>query len=167
MTEGEEREPLQLLKHCYPLYMRAFSLLFNCAAFGLPIYLISPVLADPFGMPVYVLILLFLVALWVSGQLLLVANYFPTVLTDEEGIRVKFLWLYLHVPWQDVVGLEPARHFKRNKTHWVVITKSLTPFHRFYGLLYALTVRPSFTFDHNISDYSRLLGRIKLHLNQK
>jgi hypothetical protein len=166
MTEGEEQEPLQPLEHRYPWYIGVFSFLFSCGAFGLPIYLMSSVLAGSFGIPAYVLILLFLTALGVGGQLLFVANYFPTILSDEEGVQVKFLWRYYRVPWQDVVDLEPMRPFRRSKFLWIVITRSLTPFHRFYGLTYAWTFRPGFTFTHDIGDYDRLLWRIKLHLRR-
>ena len=160
-------EPMQPIVHRYPRYVRVFCLLFNCAAFVLPIYLLSAIFSAGSDAPLHWLALVVVMAVYIGGTLLFTANYFPSILTDEDGMQIKFLYWNLYVPWEEVVALESVRYFGvSTKTHWVVITRTLPLFHRLYGLMYARTIRPCFTFNHSISDYKRLLRRITLHLKR-
>src|SRR5262245_32891570 len=62
------------------------------------------------------------------------ANMFPEIISDENGLLVRlFLWR-LEVKWEDVVEVTELSfaRFLSGTSHYVIKTKSLTPFHCFY-----------------------------------
>ena len=95
---------------------------------------------------------------------ILTANLFPDIEADKENIYIHFLWYRLPVKWQDIIGIKPSwANIPRHPTTWVVSTRTLTPFHRFYGLLYAFTVQPSFIIRYEITDRDKLIRLIRGH----
>jgi hypothetical protein len=89
-------------------------------------------------------------------------NMFPEIISDEDGLSVRFLLWHFRVKWDDLVGFNENNfsNFLSGSSHYIVKTKSLTPLHRFYGL-YALSFSPSFMLKSNIKDFSLLLTRIQ------
>jgi hypothetical protein len=95
--------------------------------------------------------------------MILAANYEPEILTDDKGLHIRFLWMHLIVKWEDVIGVKPL--FLFIKTHWVIRTRSLTPFHRLYGL-YSFALYPCLLFSKSITDYDELQKRLKSAIHQ-
>jgi len=90
------------------------------------------------------------------------ANMFPEITTDENGLLVRFFLWRLRVKWEDLIEVKEFSFARllSGTSQYVIKTKSLTPFHRFYGL-YALSFSPSFLIRSNIIDFSLLLKRIQ------
>lgn len=90
------------------------------------------------------------------------ANFFPEIITDDEGLLVRFFFWRLRVKWEDVIGIkqDKSTSFLSRTSHYIVQTKALTPLHRFYGL-YALSFHPSFLMQSKITDFELLLQRIQ------
>lgn len=104
--------------------------------------------------------------LFVWGLLFLFfGNMFPEIITNEDGLLIRFLFWRLRVKWNDLVGIQEDTlgKFLSGTSHYVVKTKALTPFHRFYGL-YARSFSPSFMIKSNINDFSILKKRIQEHI---
>ncbi len=89
-------------------------------------------------------------------------NLHPEVITDREGLLVRFLFWRFRVKWEDVIGIKQDKlaSFLSGTSHYIVQTKSLTFLHRFYGL-YALSFKPSFLMQSNITNFKLLLERIQ------
>ena len=94
--------------------------------------------------------------------ILFFANMFPEITTDENGLLVRFFLWRLRVKWEDLIEVKEFSFARllSGTSQYVIKTKSLTPFHRFYGL-YALSFSPSFLIRSNIIDFSLLLKRIQ------
>jgi hypothetical protein len=154
--------------HYSPLWlMRAFNLLMSSSGLYLTII---PMVAGVFGVEsnaritsleqVKFLLYMFVLSLPIG---ILAGNFFTEVVSDAEGLRIKFLWKDLVVRWEDVIEVKPMFSWMPLKTRgpWVVRTHALTPFHRLYGLIYGLTFSPSFVYGHGISHADELTRRMK------
>jgi hypothetical protein len=105
-------------------------------------------------------------AIFLGVVLMITANYFCDVAIDDTGVSVTFLWKVLHVDWQDIVTIKPVKFTGRSHS-WVVITKSLTPFHRLLGLSYAFSWSPSFIISPSLRDGEDLVKIIEERANGK
>ena len=150
-------------------FIRAFAALFNIAAFVFPIWIsyrfISTAVTAGREIAPGKVVEILLLAGFSSLVLLLTANYFPEVKTDEGGLYVSFVWRRLRVPFKDLVQLKPdlmERLLRPSDPRiWVVATRSLTPFHRLYGILYAFWLHPSFILHSSLQSTDRVLEIIR------
>jgi len=79
------------------------------------------------------------------------------------GLLVRFFLWWFRINWEDIVKIKKNSLLSfLGASRFIVQTKSLTPFHRFYGL-YALSFAPSFLVKSDIQDFSLLLERIQEH----
>ncbi len=97
-----------------------------------------------------------------------IAAYFfwQNITVTDEGLLVEFLWKDLFVPWDKIVEIKPAYGFWRNSQNtkiYVVLTNALTPFHRCFGVIYGLSIKPAFIIYSTISEYESLVETIKSH----
>ncbi|HZM22680.1 MAG TPA: hypothetical protein VFC02_13110 [Anaerolineales bacterium] len=99
---------------------------------------------------------------------LLVAAYFhQDVYVDDQGLFVEFLWNKIKVPWQDIIEVKyiwGVGFLREEKRPLVVVVKSLTSFHRVFGVLYAKSIRPAFIIDVTIDDFQTLKKTIQKHI---
>lgn len=94
---------------------------------------------------------------------ILVANSYPAIDADEDGLFVHFCFFRLRVKWDDIVevknsfgnylGFFPFDSF-------VVRTRALTLFHRLYGSS-LFSLQPSFLVHSHISGFPKLFASIK------
>jgi hypothetical protein len=149
----------------YPWYIRwFFTIPLNISAFVIPIYFVGKfifrVITKKSLSPEVLLAILFNVV-FICVVLILTANFFPEVKADNLGLYVSFLWYRLPVTWQDIIEIKPSFFNLPNRpTTWVVLTRTLTPFHRLYGLLYAFTFHPSFILRYEIENRGDLIEKI-------
>ncbi len=149
--------------------MRWFTLAFNILGFLTPLYFVVSfaIKAGQTGnliSPVVWLVVI-LQAAFIGTVLILTANYFCEITVDENGLWVSFLWQRIHVQWQNIIEIKPAIfNFGAGSQSWVVLTRTLPPFHRLYGLLYGLSWLPSFVIAPLITDSEDLVQRIREHI---
>jgi hypothetical protein len=94
------------------------------------------------------------------------AHFYSGIITDDEGLLVQFCFWHLRVRWDDVINMQLTTKdllmntIAYSSAHYVVETRALTPFHRFYGL-YLSSFQPSFIFHSSISGLDDLRSSIK------
>jgi len=114
-----------------------------------------------------ILDIFFTMLLWSTVMLINAYFYGQNITVTDDGLLVEFLWEDLMIPWNKVIEIKPAFGFLRTsrtqKHIWVVLTDALTPFHRLFGLLYGLSVKPAFIIYPTISEYQSLVETIKEH----
>ena len=110
-----------------------------------------------------------LILLFFGIFILFSANLYTEIISDEDGLLVRFSFWRFRVKWDDIVEIKPGpldflfRPLSKVLsvfTTQIVITKALTPFHRFYGL-YGFSFHPSFLVHSNISGFEKLIFRIQ------
>jgi len=114
-----------------------------------------------------VLDILFLILLWSISTLISAYFFGQNITVTDDGLLVEFLWKDLFVPWDKIMEIKPAYGFLGNsqntKIH-VVLTNALTPFHRCFGVIYGLSLKPAFIIYSTISEYESLVETIKSHI---
>ncbi len=154
------------VNHRYPWFVRLSTYIFNYLGFAAPILIllipfISPLFADkPLNFYEIIDFLLLAIFSWVFPVLR--ANFHPEITSDLEGLHIKFLWSDLNVLWEDVIDIKPLFNLRFIKTEWVIRTRSLTPFHRLYGLLYSFSFHPCLIVSKGISNFDELERRVNL-----
>jgi hypothetical protein len=115
--------------------------------------------------------ILFLMLLWSTEMLIFAYFCGQNITVTHEGLLIEFLWKDLLVSWDKIVEIKPAFGFlrtSRNQNHiLVVLTDVLTPFHRLFGLMYGLSVKPAFIIYPTISEYQSLVETIKSHAQRR
>jgi hypothetical protein len=102
--------------------------------------------------------------------ILIAAYYFQDITVTNEGLLVEFLWKELLVPWDKIIEIKPSYVSwlaPRNAKTYIALTNALTPFHRFFGLLYDFSVKPAFIIYPTISEYQNLVQIIKNHVKKR
>jgi hypothetical protein len=153
----------------YPGYFRWFPITFNVAALFWPLFLCGISIsattkpaAASFNHGWVELLGAGLGIVFQVGVLVLTANYFPEVSADMAGLWVTFWFFRLRVRWDDIIDVRPSIFgWGARRTTWVVRTRGLTPFHRLYGLLYALRPEPSFIVPPVLNHQPDLLNRLR------
>ena len=95
---------------------------------------------------------------------LLAAYYYQDIYVDDHGLMIEFLWTKIRVHWEDIIEVKYVwglRFLREEKRPLVVVVKSLTPFHRVFGVLYALSLKPAFIIDVTIDDFQSLKKNIQ------
>lgn len=114
---------------------------------------------------------IFFFTLLYSIVMLISAYFFGQNITIiHEGLLIEFLGKDLQVSWDKVIEIKPTSGFlrsvKNRKYVFVVLTDALTPFHRFLGFLYGLSLKPAFIIYPSISEYDLLVETIKKHVKK-
>lgn len=111
----------------------------------------------------------YLVVFLFGAYVLYVSNFWPEIASDEEGLLVRFSFWRLRVRWEDVIEVKPRfgtilwKRFMGSLAGpdgYVVKTRTLTPFHRLYGLI-VLSFSSSFFLQSDINDFQELLKEIQ------
>jgi len=117
-----------------------------------------------------VLGILFLILLWSISMLISAYFFGQNITVTDEGLLIEFLCRDLMVSWDKIIEIKPAYGFMRNfrnpKPLFVALTDALTPFHRLFGLIYGLSVKPAFIIYPTISEYQPLIEIIKKHMKK-
>lgn len=117
-----------------------------------------------------VLDILFIILLWSNSMLISAYVFGQNIAVMDEGLMVEFLGKDLFVPWDKIIEIKPAYGFWRNSRNtkiYIVLTDALTPFHRFFGVIYGLSVKPAFIIYSTISEYESLVETIKSHAQRR
>jgi hypothetical protein len=160
------------IHHKYPVswFMKLYTILFDISGFIFPLFIffyplfkaISNHLPITFGEIVW----LFIIAIFSGSCLILAGNFYTEIVSDKDGLHIYFLWKHLFVPWEEIIELKPLFNIPFLKNIWVIRTRSLTFFHRVYGLLYSFSLYPSLVFTKGISNYDELNRRIRVSLKK-
>ena len=114
-----------------------------------------------------VLDIVFLMLLWSNSMLISAYFFSQNINVTDEGLLIEFLWKDLLISWDKVIEIKPPfgflRSFRNQKYIYVVLTDALTPFHRLFGLIYGLSVKPAFIIYPTINEYQSLVETIKKH----
>jgi len=143
--------------------------IFNLLGLGYPIYLLIKFLqkmVETSGeISLVSLAIVSFLAIFLSATLILTANYFCAITADKNGLTIRFLWKNLHVNWSEVVEIKPTIYnFSiSSQKSWVVLTRSLTPFHRLYGLIYGFSLLPGFIISPGFERNDELVRFVQSH----
>ena len=161
---------MKISTHTHPRYivwLKYFCFIFPLIMFFYLLY--TDFVEYPHSKPVAfdIFDILSIMLLWLTVMLINAYFYGQNITVTHDGLLIEFLWKDLMVPWDKVIEIKPAFGFLRTlrtqKHICVVLTDALTPFHRLFGLLYGLSVKPAFIINVTISDYQSLVETIKKH----
>jgi len=99
-------------------------------------------------------------------SILVGAYYFgQDVWINEEGLQIEFLWRIMKVQWVDIIETKMiwGSFGKEKNRPLIVLVNGLTPFHRVFGVLYGLSIKPGFVIFPSISNFLKLREIIQLH----
>ena len=159
--------------HSYGKWMRYFTSLFNILSFCTPpsmtVYILVQLSSSNHEPVVWGLLIPLLCIIWLLAPvaILLGGNFYTEILSDQDGLHIKFLWKQIVIPWGEIIEQKPMFRSRWVRKFWVIKTRSLTPFHRLYGLLYAFSLAPSIVYSDQISNYAELNRRIRANLRKE
>ena len=163
-------------QHSHGFIMKLFKILFSIGAIVFLIRILLLLLAFVWGGDrslndlIKVSVSAIFAAAFIVNAILIAAYYFPDIDTDDEGLLVEFFWRRIRVSWNDVIELKPVFMYGipsfGRPVPVVVLTKKLTPFHRFYGLLYGFSTKPAFIIQPAISEFELLKTNVEKHIKQ-
>ena len=87
---------------------------------------------------------------------------------DGEGLEIEFLWRKVRVRWLDIIEIKAvwgSLGQEKNRP-LIVLVNGLTPFHRIFGVLYGLSIKPGFVIFPSISDFRELKETIQHHVRK-
>ena len=160
------------LRHTFPpaWLWRGYTLLCEWLGVGLPVLIVvGPVLAAVLaGRPVTVIgiVNLLLLAALAFVCFTLAAYFFTELTSDQAGLHVRFLWRRLVVPWDQIIDVRPLFNLPFARGFEVIRTRTLTPFHRVYGLLYGFTTAPSLLISPGMSHGAELTQRLSAYVEK-
>ncbi len=88
-------------------------------------------------------------------------NFYPTITSDDGGLHLTFYGKQLNIPWEDVMEERPLFNLGLFSKVRVIRARSITPFHRLYGLIYSFTFYPCIIYSIHISNSRELAERIQ------
>lgn len=150
--------------HAHPRYMQWFKSILAILAFMYPAYLLLTSTSNY----AFIRIMEVMLAFFLMIALLVTAYFFQDIWLDEEGLLVEFLWKKVRVKWEEIIDVKPAWGFlgQKNKRPMIVMVNGLTPFHRAYGVVYGLSIKPGFVIFSSISDFQVLKETIQSHIKR-
>jgi len=155
-------------QHSHPKHIRWFKNIIVILAFVYPVYFF---LKSIYGInpnslteiSVNIIIAFFMMVTFLVGP-----YYFgQDVLVDEEGLQIEFLWKKMRVQWTDIIETKTTfgSWFAPEKNRpLIILVNGLTPFHRIFGVLYGLSIKPGFVIFPSISDFEILINEIKKNI---
>ncbi len=156
--------------HHYSRFGQIFTILFDISGFLVPLFILFSFLyqafSNQFPISVEYIIGIFLFAFFAGLIFILTGHYFQDITSDSDGLHIHFLWMRLFVPWRDITDHRRLLFLPFPNKSWVILTRSLTLFHRLYGLFYAFSLAPCVVYSMAISDYDELNKRILVNLRK-
>lgn len=165
-----------LHQYSFQWLYRPFTKIFNLIGVFFPIvvilniYISSLIEQKPFqifNFPVFIIIIL-LFWLFLGPMFIFSGNIWQEIVSDREGLHVKFMWGKLDVAWDEIISVGPIYGLPWAKNRLIVKTKTRpsTFIHRLYGFFYSLSFRPCIFFGREISEGDELYRRINLAINE-
>ena len=159
-------------QHSIPKYFHWFRNILGVFAFVYPLYiLLTTILGTPpnnrfteISTALFSFLFLFLMMMWI----LVISYFLQDIWVDEEGLLVEFLWRKIRVRWVDVIETKIAWGFLGSEQNrpLIVLVNGLTPFHRIFGVLYGLSIKPGFVISVSNSEYQVLKKTIQGHVRR-
>ena len=91
---------------------------------------------------------------------LYIANLYPSVGIEDDGLLLGFLWHHLRVPWKEIIEIRPIGSLFGLSSAWMVKTRKLSLLHRLYGFPH-----PGFFVSSAISNHAELIKEIEYRVN--
>ncbi len=88
------------------------------------------------------------------------------VVSDNEGLHITFFWQQIDIRWKDIQAIKPRFRLGTTRNNAIVLSNSLTVFHRVIGLLFTFSLTPGIHIDSWLKDYEALVNRIRCHIRQ-
>jgi hypothetical protein len=142
----------------YPLNIQVVKVSGWFMTFIVLIFMLLTILSDPLALivsPSEALSVLLPLAFGVV-VCLYIANLYPSIGIDEDGLLIDLLWHRLRVPWKEVIEIKPIGSLFGLSSAWIVKTRKLTFLHRLYGFPH-----PGFFITSAISNYTELIQEIE------
>ena len=95
---------------------------------------------------------------------MVVANLYPDIAVNEDGLAIKFYFRWLFVPWGDVISV--TRTFIPFRRIYLIRVKGLTILHRLISFCQSGSIQPGFLISPSIDDYSDLMHTIREHMDE-
>lgn len=96
---------------------------------------------------------------------MVVANLYPDIAVNQDGLAIKFYFRWLFVPWGDVISVTrtfiPFRHI------YLIRVKGLTILHRLISFCQSGSIQPGFLISPSIDGYSDLMRTIREHASER
>lgn len=166
----ENRPGVKNLDHKYHPSVTYFRILFDVLGFIAPpiliVYSIISYLNREVPLTMHECVVIPMLIIMSGFAMIFAGNFFAEFVSDEKGLWIRFLWKNLFVPWEDVIAVKPFLNLSIYKHRHVIRMRSLTLFHRFYGLLYSFSIHPCIIFDKGISNCGELNRRLKANLRK-
>lgn len=158
-------------QHHNSRFVRLWKSVFVAIAFGMPIYSVIIAISAQQSRLFFSSLESFLqqitIVIFPTPFILFAAYFFTDLEVDNEGLLVDFFWKKLRIPWNKIIQIKPLFGLRIKKTGmYIVIVDGLTPFHRFYGLLYGFTLKPAFILSGSVSNFEVLKNDIEKHIKQ-
>ncbi len=151
-----------------PKYIQWTKNILVILAFGYPVYILLKSILGVTPIKALMEISLNIIMSFFMMMIILVgAHYFwQDIWVDEEGLQIEFLWRKIRVRWVDLIETKAVLGSwlapEKNRP-LIVLVNGLTPFHRIFGVLYGLSIKPGFVIYPSISDFQILKETIQLH----
>jgi hypothetical protein len=85
-------------------------------------------------------------------------NSAPEICLDETGISINFMFHWVKIPWAEILEVRTIRYpFRRT----IVLARKITRFHRIYGLVYGLSLKPGFLIAPTIERRGELIAAVQ------
>lgn len=96
--------------------------------------------------------------LLLSSYSLIISSAYPNFRISSAGLTVQvFIFWWMFIPWEDVQDIRSSLW----GTSKLVFVQGLTPIHRIYGWIFALTPRPAFVITRRIRGYDKAVKTIQ------
>lgn len=96
---------------------------------------------------------------------IVVANLYPDIVINEDGLAIKFYFKWLFVPWGDVISV--TRTFIPFRRIYLIRVKGLTILHRLISFCQSGSIQPGFLISPSIDGYSDLMHAIREHTSER
>ena len=158
-------------QYSHPKYIRWFKNIFVILAFVFPAYWILNSISRFTPNNFWAVIVDDIVFSPLIFIVLLTSTYYfgQDVLVDEEGLQIEFLWKKMRVRWVDIIETKAtfgSLFASEKNCPLIILVNGLTPFHRIFGVLYGLSIKPGFVIFPSISDFQGLKENIQSHIKR-
>jgi hypothetical protein len=160
---------MALRRYSHPLYIQWCKNILAVLAFLFPHYMIwnSFTSVIPIHTLTEIVVTIF-ISLFMMIPLLISAYFWQDIWVDEEGLLIEFLCKKLRVKWEEIIEVKPAWGFlgQKNKRPLIILVKGLTPFHRTFGVIYGLSIKPGFVIFSSVNDFQILKENTQNHIKR-
>lgn len=113
------------IHHKYSWFIAIAMSLYNILGLLSPFFVIFLLLINAITdyLPITIgdMIGLILYGVFLGLVLILTGNFYPDIISDKDGLHIKFLRKNIVIPWEDIIDLRPMFNISFLKRGWVII----------------------------------------------